>query len=120
MNILIVDDARVMRQQLRLCLETGGFQVTDASSGEEGLQKAQLQRPDLIVSDFNMPGIDGLEMVRQLRKLAGYEKVPIFMLTTESSAEMVAAGKLVGVTAWIVKPFKPDLMLLGISKVLSR
>ncbi len=116
-RILIVDDSDIIRQQLRLCLEPAGYEVIERNSGEAGLDKARQGAFDLVLSDVNMPGIGGLEMVTRLRQLPGHQKTPVFMLTTESSREMAQKGKEVGATVWIVKPFKPDVLLKGVAKV---
>lgn len=118
-KILIVDDAAIIRQQLRQCLEQGGFEVVEADSGEAGLARAQHGPHDLIISDVNMPGLNGLEMLGRIRALPAYAKTPVFMLTTESSKEMAQRGKQVGATVWIVKPFNRDVLVGGIRKLLG-
>lgn len=119
-RILTVDDSPTIRQQLRIFLETQGFSVAEAESGEAGLSAARSGRFDLIIADVNMPGINGLEMVTELRQIMGYDKTPIFMLTTQAHREMKAQGRKAGATAWIVKPFKPKVLLAGIQKALGR
>jgi two-component system, chemotaxis family, chemotaxis protein CheY len=116
---MIVDDSWTVRHQLRTLLEGRSYAVVEAASGVEGLSKARDQAFDLIISDVNMPGMSGIDMVREVRHLAAHTRTPIFVLTTESSTELARRGKEAGVTAWIVKPFKPELLLKGIEKVTS-
>lgn len=118
-RILIVDDSDIIRQQLRLCLEPAGYEVIEGNSGEAGLKKAKEGPVDLVISDVNMPGISGLEMVAQIRQVPQHQKTPVFMLTTESSQAMAQKGKEVGATVWIVKPFKPEVLLRGVAKVVG-
>ena len=117
--VLIVDDSSVVRQQLKSVLEGDGFRVIEADSGESGLEMARAHNADMLIIDVNMPGMNGLEMLGEVRKLADHSKTPAFILTTESSAKLLKVGKQVGATAWIVKPFKPDVLLKGIRKVLK-
>ena len=117
--VLIVDDSLVVRQQLRSVLEGDGFHVIEADSGETGLERAKENNADMLIIDVNMPGMNGLEMLGEVRKLSDHGKTPAFILTTESSAKLLKIGKRVGATAWIVKPFKPEILLKGIRKVLK-
>lgn len=118
-RILTVDDSPTIRQQLRIFLESQGYRVDEADSGEAGLQAVQRARFDLIIADVNMPGMSGLEMVIQLRQVMGYGDTPVFMLTTQADREMKSQGKAAGATAWIVKPFRPKVLLAGIQKALG-
>jgi two-component system chemotaxis response regulator CheY len=108
-----------MRHQLRLFLQDRGFDVIEAESGHTALAQAQTHRFDLIISDVNMPGMNGIDFVKEVRRLQDHRSTPIFMLTTESTGDVVQRGKQAGATAWIVKPFKPDVLLKGIQKVTS-
>jgi two-component system chemotaxis response regulator CheY len=117
--ILVVDDSITIRQQLRAFLEPHAFRVLEAGDGAEGLSRAQGERVDMLIVDVNMPGMDGLEMLGEIRKLEGYARTPAFVLTTESSPDLVRRGKGVGATAWIVKPFNPDTLFKGLRKVLG-
>lgn len=119
-RILIVDDSATVRHQLRDCLESGGHEVVEAENGAFGLQRAKDEEFALIIVDVNMPVMNGLEMLENLRALPQRATVPAFVLTTESSKDMVARGKKCGATAWIVKPFKPEILLKGIAHILSR
>ena len=117
-TILIVDDSATIRQQLRICLSEGGFTVVEAENGAAGLAQAKQANMDMVIADVNMPGMNGIEMIGEIRKLPAYAKVPIFVITTESGTR-VAEGKAAGATAWIVKPFKPESLLAGVKKVLG-
>ncbi|MDD9950040.1 MAG: response regulator [Zetaproteobacteria bacterium] len=119
-NILIVDDSEMFRQELRDTLNEGGHRIIESADGLEGLQKAkESQDIDIIISDFNMPGMNGIEMVRLIKDLPKYETTPVFILTTETSPELKKYATQAGVMAWIVKPFVPEKLLLGIRKVLN-
>lgn len=117
-NILIVDDSMTMRQMVNFTLSSAGHTVTEAGSTDEALLNAQKQRYDLVISDVNMPGRSGIELVSELRKLGDYKFVPIILLTTESQPEMKSKGRAAGATGWIVKPFDPEALLGVLRKVL--
>ena len=119
-TILVVDDSINMLQQLEVFLSGEGFEVSRATNANEGLEKARGAAYDLCIVDVNMPGMNGLEMIRELRTYEGYAETPVFVLTTESTKDLLALGKEVGATAWIVKPFKQEIMLKGIRKVLQK
>lgn len=119
-KILIVDDSVTIRNQLRACIEDAGHTVLEAENGAFGLQMAKDEQIDLIVVDVNMPVMNGLEMLEHLRAVPGKEKVPAFVLTTESSKDMMARGKKCGATAWMVKPFKPNMLTKGIAFCLAK
>lgn len=116
-RILVVDDAKVMRDSLKDLLIPAGFDVVEAEHGERGLEIIGSQAIDLVISDFNMPGMDGLQMCERIKE-SGH-KIPILMLTTQASAELKAKAKDLGVVAWIVKPHKNEVLLMGIRKVLK-
>ena len=118
-RILVVDDSRTTRQQLDTFLSSKGFDVSQASSGLDGLAVAGGGSFNLCIVDVNMPGMNGLDMIRELRTLDGYATTPVFVLTTESTRELIARGKEVGATAWIVKPFQQESLLMGIEKALA-
>ena len=114
-QILVVDDSTTVRQQLRLFLQDNGHEVLEGNNGKEGFEQARDNTGvKLMIVDVNMPVMNGLEMVAEVRKLPEHAKTPIFMLTTESGTDIAAEGRRVGVTAWIVKPFKPAILLKGI------
>lgn len=118
-KILAVDDSGSLRQMLAFTLRSGGYQVVDAIDGIDGLQKAQASPFDLVLTDQNMPNMDGLTLIKRLRAEPGYRSVPILMLTTESSAEMKAKGREAGANGWMVKPFDPNKLLEVVAKVIG-
>lgn len=119
-TILIVDDSVSLRQVVSIALRGAGYEVIEAQDGKDGLAKAQsLPKIHLVISDVNMPNMDGLTMVREIKKLPAFKFTPVIMLTTEAGQDMKAKGQEVGAKAWMVKPFKPDQMLLAVSKLIS-
>lgn len=121
MKLLIVDDSTMLRDMLSYALNEGGYNdVTEAIDGVDGLDKSKMTIYDLIITDVNMPNMDGLTLVTELRKLPQYSKTPILVLTTERSDEMKSKGKAAGATGWIVKPFVPDQLLKAVNIVLSK
>ncbi|MBC7982816.1 MAG: response regulator [Candidatus Obscuribacterales bacterium] len=116
--ILAVDDSASMRQILRYTLENAGYEVVQASDGVEALDYAKGSNVDLVLTDVNMPNMDGITLCKELRGLLHYKCIPILMLTTESAVDTKTRGKQVGATGWIVKPFNPDQLLATIAKVL--
>jgi len=116
-RILVVDDAKTMRDTLKDLLMPNGFDVIEAGNGEQGLEMLSQHVVDLVISDLNMPGMDGLTMCKHIKE-QGYN-TPIFMLTTQTSPELKAQAKEYGVLAWIVKPHKDEILLGGIRKVLK-
>jgi two-component system chemotaxis response regulator CheY len=117
-TVLVVDDSATMRQQTRTLLQTNGYTVVEAGNGAEGLEAAKGAAVGLVIVDVNMPVMNGIEMIGKLRKMDKYDKTPIFVLTTESSGNIVSQGKAAGATAWIVKPFNPQILLAAVKKVL--
>jgi two-component system chemotaxis response regulator CheY len=121
MKLLIVDDSTMLRDMLSYALNEGGYNdVTEAVDGVDGLIKAKEVTFDLIITDVNMPNMDGITLVSELRKLPQYTKSPILVLTTERGDEMKSKGKASGATGWIVKPFVPDQLLKAVNIVLSK
>jgi two-component system chemotaxis response regulator CheY len=100
-------------------LESAGHDVLEAVDGEDGLAKAKDSHADLVLTDVNMPGMDGIELVRSLRALEPYRFTPMLMLTTESGLDRKQAGKEAGATGWLVKPFDPDKLLATVRRVLG-
>lgn len=100
-------------------LTKAGYHVTEAGDGKEGLAKAGLKKFDLIITDLNMPVMDGLEMIAAVRKLSGNAYTPILMLTTESQAEKKDAGRKAGATGWIVKPFNAEQLVAVTQKLVK-
>jgi len=117
-HILAVDDSPSMRDMVRIALTSAGFQVSQACDGEEALAMARAGSYDLVLSDVNMPRMDGISLIRALRAEAAYKHTPILMLTTESSAERKKQGKEAGATGWIVKPFDPGQLVATMQRVL--
>ncbi|MER2493851.1 response regulator [Catenovulum sediminis] len=117
-KILAVDDSASMRQMVAFTLKKAGYDVQQAKDGVEALDMAQNSRFDLVLSDVNMPNMDGISLIRNLRALPDYKYTPLLMLTTESGLEKKSEGKAAGATGWIVKPFNPDQLIATIGKVL--
>ena len=118
-SILAVDDSGSLRQMVVFSLKAAGYQVTEAVDGVDALDKAKVQVFDLVLTDQNMPNMDGLTLIRSLRGLPSYAKVPILMLTTEFSDEMKAKGKAAGANGWLVKPFDPQRLTEVVKKVIG-
>ena len=117
-KILAVDDSASMRQMVSFTLKGAGYDVVEAADGKLALDQAQQQQFDLVLSDVNMPVMDGISLVKELRALSNYKFTPILMLTTESAGDKKMEGKQAGATGWLVKPFNPDQLLATIKKVL--
>ncbi|HIE40622.1 MAG TPA: response regulator [Thiomicrorhabdus sp.] len=117
-KILAVDDSKSMRQMVSMSLKSAGHDVTEAEDGAIALAIAQKEQFDLVVTDINMPNMNGIELVTALRSMPNYKFTPLLCLTTESSGDMKAKGKAAGATGWIVKPFSPEKLLSVISRVL--
>lgn len=118
--ILTVDDSASIRQAIKIALSGEGYAVTEAANGAEGLEKGSAGGFDLIVTDLNMPIMDGLAMIRELRKRPAGAGVPILFLTTESDTEIKAQAKAAGATGWLTKPFDPEQLLRVVRKVLAK
>ena len=118
-TILAVDDSTSIRQMVAFTLKGAGYEVIEATDGQEGLEKAKSKTVNLILTDQNMPRMDGLTLVKTLRGLPQYKTVPILMLTTESGDAMKAQGKAAGATGWLVKPFDPNKLLEVVAKVIG-
>ncbi len=118
-SILAVDDSASMRQMVSFTLKGAGYDVTEAKDGQEALQIAKSNSYNLVITDINMPIMDGITLTKELRSLPAYKFTPILTLTTESSGEKKMAGKQAGATGWIVKPFNPDQLLATVKKVLG-
>ncbi|MFT7132131.1 MAG: two-component system chemotaxis response regulator CheY [Cyclobacteriaceae bacterium] len=118
-KILAVDDSASMRQMITFTLKSAGFDVVEACDGVGGVSQARQHKCDLVLSDVNMPNMDGIAMTRELRMLPDYKYTPILMLTTESGIDQKTEGKNAGATGCIVEPFKPDQLLNTIKKVLG-
>ncbi len=117
--IMTADDSASIRQMVTFTLDQAGYTVVEAVDGQDAVEKLSSTKVDMLVTDLNMPNMDGLELIRQTRAKDEYKFIPIIMLTTESQAEMKQKGKQAGATGWIVKPFEPDQLIAVIKKVLG-
>ncbi len=117
-KILIVEDSMMVRMTVKRTLASVDFAVVEAKDGAEGLAKAQADSYDLILTDLNMPNMDGLTMIKHIRQLPNYADTPIVMLTTESGEEKKAVGHSSGVSSWLVKPFEPDHLIEVVGSML--
>jgi two-component system chemotaxis response regulator CheY len=117
-KILIVDDSRTIRQQVSFTLTKGGYSVVEAEDGKDGLTKLDAN-PDvsMIISDVNMPNMNGIEMVEAIKTEGKHLSVPIVMLTTEGSNDLIQRAKNAGAKGWLVKPFKPDQLIAAVEKL---
>jgi two-component system chemotaxis response regulator CheY len=118
-TILAVDDSGSLRQMVAFSLKAAGYDVVQAVDGQDGLNKAKEKTVDLVLTDQNMPIMDGLTLIANLRSLSSYQKIPILMLTTESSDEMKAKGRAAGANGWLVKPFDPKRLIEVVQKVIG-
>ena len=118
-RILVVDDSTTMRQMVSFTLTENGHEVTEASDAGKALTEAKARRFDLVITDVNMPGMNGIDLVQGLRALPECKFIPILVLTTEAGAELKQKGKSAGATGWIVKPFNPEVLLDTLKKVLD-
>lgn len=116
--ILTVDDSSTMRQMISFTLKEAGFDILEAQDGMEALDRAKGQKLSLIITDVNMPRMDGITLVQHLRAMPEFRFTPILVLTTESGPDMKLKGKEAGATGWIVKPFSPEKLLDVVNKVL--
>jgi len=118
-SILAVDDSASMRKMVVFTLAGAGYQVTEAVDGQDAFEKAQNQTFDLVLTDQNMPRMDGLGLTRKLREHPSFVNTPILILTTESSDEMKQQGRAAGATGWLVKPFDPNRLIDVIRRVIK-
>ncbi|MDX1812166.1 MAG: response regulator [Gammaproteobacteria bacterium] len=118
-RILAVDDSASMRQMVSFTLKGAGHDVVEACDGAEALKLARANQVDLVLTDVNMPNMDGVTLIKELRALPNYKFIPMLTLTTESGGDKKMEGKQAGATGWIVKPFSPDQLLATIKKVLG-
>jgi two-component system chemotaxis response regulator CheY len=118
-TILTADDSASMRQMVTFTLKGAGYEVVEAVDGKDGLSMISQSKVDMIITDLNMPNMDGIEMIRNVRTMPQYKFIPIILLTTESQDGKKKEGKAAGATGWITKPFKPEQLLAVIKKVLK-
>lgn len=117
-SILAVDDSASMRQMVSFTLKSAGYEVIEAVDGQDAYEKAGRQHVDLVLTDQNMPRLDGIGLTRRLRESEQFRHTPILILTTESSDQMKQAGRAAGATGWLVKPFDPNKLIEVIRKVI--
>ncbi len=118
-TILTADDSASVRQMVAFTLKQAGYQVIEAVDGQDALQKLPNNKIDMIITDLNMPSLDGIGLIRGARALPASKFIPIVMLTTESQDSKKQEGKSAGATGWIVKPFKPEQLIAVVKKVLG-
>ncbi len=119
-TILIVDDSATIRQVVGMTLKGAGYEVMEASDGKDALNKLDGKKINLIISDVNMPNMDGITFVKEAKKLANYKFTPVIMLTTESQDSKKQEGQAAGAKAWVVKPFQPEQMLAAVAKLIMQ
>jgi two-component system, chemotaxis family, chemotaxis protein CheY len=117
-RILTIDDSKTIRDMLMLTLADAGFEVVQAVDGQDGLDVLDREQVDVVITDINMPRMDGYEVIRQVRSNAAYKSMPILVLTTESEVDKKNLARVAGATGWMVKPFDPDRLIATINKVL--
>lgn len=117
-TILMVDDSASLRQVVTIALKGAGYDVVEACDGKDALSKLDGRKVHLIISDVNMPNMDGISLVKAVKQLPSYKFTPIIMLTTESQEAKKQEGQAAGAKAWVVKPFKPEQMLMAVSKLI--
>lgn len=118
-NILVVDDSNAIRQSVSFILEQAGYTVTQAEDGMDGLSKLNAQQFALVISDVNMPNMDGIALTRKVREHEKHKFTPVIMLTTESQSGKMEEGKAAGATGWIVKPFDSEKLLSVVKKLVG-
>lgn len=118
-KILVVDDSAAIRQSVTFVLQQEGYETLEASDGAEGLASIKSNPVDMVVSDVNMPNMDGITMVSKIREIASFKFIPIIILTTESQNSKMDEGKAAGATGWIVKPFTSEKLLAVVKKLLG-
>ena len=119
-KVLVMDDSKLIRRMVSLALPSSAFEIIQAADGMEGLERLD-QHPDLglIISDLNMPRLGGLDFLEELRRRPAFASLPVVMLTPESQAPLMARAKAFGANGWLTKPFKPELLLATVVRLLS-
>jgi two-component system, chemotaxis family, chemotaxis protein CheY len=118
-TIMTVDDSASVRQMVSFTLKEAGYQVIEAADGRDAISKMNGSQINLVVTDLNMPNMDGIELIKNIRANPKYKFIPILMLTTESQTEKKMEGKKAGATGWIIKPFQPQQLLSVVKKVIG-
>ncbi|NDF11416.1 MAG: response regulator [Proteobacteria bacterium] len=116
-NVLVVDDSPTMRNMLKAAMQEQGFEVTMAEDGVDALKVVAKQKWDIIITDINMPNMDGIELIRELRQIETCKFTPILVITTEGGDTAKKAGKDAGASGWMVKPFNPDTLTKAVQKL---
>ncbi len=109
--VIAVDDSMSIRETVKMILSSAGYEVYAAEDGVDGLRLCEQRKADLVITDLNMPNMDGIELIRHVRQLPAFKYLPIIMLTTESQDDKKVAGKKAGATGWVVKPFDPARLI---------
>ena len=117
-TIMVVDDSASIRQVVGIALKSQGYDVLDACDGQDALKKMTGQKIHLIISDVNMPNMDGITFLKQVKQHPRYKFTPVIMLTTEAGQDKMAEGRAAGAKAWVVKPFQPPQMLAAVEKLI--
>jgi two-component system chemotaxis response regulator CheY len=117
-TVLVVDDSASIRQVVGIALKSAGYDVIDAADGKDALGKLKGQKIHLVISDVNMPNMDGITFLKELKKLPAYKFTPVIMLTTESQESRKQEGQAAGARAWVVKPFQPAQMMAAVAKLI--
>ncbi|PWC82706.1 Fis family transcriptional regulator [Azospirillum sp. TSH100] len=116
-KVMTVDDSRTMRDMVSFTLRGAGYDVVEAADGQQAMSAIAVTKVDLVITDLNMPVMDGLTLIRRLRAIPAHRTLPILMLTTEADESKKAEGRAAGATGWIVKPFNPDKLVSVVQKV---
>ena len=117
-KVLIVDDSSSVRTVARMALRERGYEVIEASNGKEALAKLDSERCHLVISDVNMPTMDGITLLKEIKRHPNYKFTPVIMLTTEAGEDKKQEGRAAGAKAWIIKPFQPQLLVDAVSKLI--
>jgi len=117
-KILIVDDSESVRMIARIALREQGYEVVEAGNGVEALKQLDAERVNLVISDVNMPEMDGITLLKQIKASAKHKFTPIIMLTTEAGQDKKDEGRAAGAKAWITKPFQPNVLIAAVSKLM--
>jgi two-component system chemotaxis response regulator CheY len=117
-KVLIVDDSSSVRTVARMALRERGYEVIEASNGKEALEKLDSERCHLVISDVNMPTMDGITLLKEIKRHPNYKFTPVIMLTTEAGEDKKQEGRAAGAKAWITKPFQPQLLVDAVSKLI--
>ena len=120
MNFMIIDDSSTMRKIIGLALKSDGHEYIEAENGKDAILKSDSNKVDFFIVDYNMPELNGIEFIKEIRKKTNYDKTPIIILTTESDNKLIEEGKTAGANAWIVKPFEKEKFLSVINDVYKK